>query len=65
MAVVELRDLCREEVEGEWDVARWACAQCIELGKFEIAKTEAGDNWNAVAGIGVAEKGLRKSFCQS
>jgi hypothetical protein len=63
--VVELRDLCREEVEGEWDVARRACAQCFELGKFEIARAEVGDNLNAVAGIGMAEKGLRKSFFQS
>jgi hypothetical protein len=63
--VVELRDLCREEVEGEWDVAQRACAQCFKLGKFEIARAEVGDNWNAVARIGMAEKGLRKSFCQS
>jgi hypothetical protein len=63
--VVELRDLCREEVEGEWDVARQACTQCFELGQFAIARAEAGDNWNAVAGIGVAGKVLRKSFYQS
>jgi hypothetical protein len=44
--------------------------QCFELGKFAITRAEAGDNWNAVAGIGmagigVAGKGLRKSFYQS
>jgi hypothetical protein len=63
--VVELRDLCREEVEGEWGVARRACAQCFELGKFAIARAEAGDSWNAVAGIGVAGMGLRRSFSQN
>jgi hypothetical protein len=57
-------------VEGEWDVARRACAQCFELGKFAIARAEAGDNWNAVAGIGVvgigvAGMGLRRSFSQN
>jgi hypothetical protein len=54
-----------EEVEGGWDVAQRACAQCFEPGKFEIVRVEVGDNWNAVAGIGVAGKGLRKSFCQN
>jgi hypothetical protein len=63
--VAELRDLCREEVEGEWDVARRACAQCFDLGKFAIARAEAGDNWKVVAGIEVAGKGLRKSFYQN
>jgi hypothetical protein len=63
--VVELRDLCREEVEGEWGVARQACAQCFELGKFAIARAEAGDNWKVVAGIGMARMGLRKSFSQN
>jgi hypothetical protein len=52
--MVELRGLCKEEVEGEWDVARRACAQYSELGKFAIARAEAGDNWKVVAGIGVA-----------
>jgi hypothetical protein len=68
--VAELRDLCREEVEGEWDVARRARTQCFELGKFAIARVEAGDNWKVVAGIEmagieVAGKGLRKSFYQN
>jgi hypothetical protein len=44
LAVAELRDLCKEEVEEEWDAARRACAQCFELGKFVIAKAEAGGN---------------------
>jgi hypothetical protein len=68
--MAELRDLCKEEVEGEWDVARRACAQCFELGKFAIARAEAGDNWKVVAGtemagIEVAGMGLRKSFSQN
>jgi hypothetical protein len=68
--VVELRGLCKEEVEGEWDVARWACTQYSELGKFVIARAEAGDNWKMVAGIemagiGVAGMGLRRSFSQN
>jgi hypothetical protein len=68
--VAELRDLCKEEVEGEWDVARRACAQCFELGKFAIARAMAGDNWKVVAGIEmagieVAGMGLRKSFSQN
>jgi hypothetical protein len=68
--VAELRDLCKEEVEGEWDVARRACAQCFELGKFAIARAEAGNNWEVVAGIEmagieVAGMGLRKSFSQN
>jgi hypothetical protein len=46
-------------------VARRACAQCSELGKFAIARAEAGDNWKVVAGIEVAGKGWRKSFSQS
>jgi hypothetical protein len=72
---VELRVLCREEVDREWDVARRACDQCFELGKFAIARAEAGDNWKVVAGIGmarievagieVAGMGLRKSFSQN
>jgi hypothetical protein len=66
----ELRDLCKEEVEGKWDVARRSCSQCSELGKFAIARAEAGDNWNVVAriemaGIEVAGMGLRKSFTQN
>jgi hypothetical protein len=68
--MAELRDLCKEEVEGEWDVARRACAQCFELGKFAIARAEAGNNWEVVAGIEmagieVAGMGLRKSFSQN
>jgi hypothetical protein len=68
--MAELRDLCKEEVEGEWDVARRACAQCSELGKFAIARAEAGDNLKVaagieMAGIGVAGMGLRKSFSQN
>jgi hypothetical protein len=68
--VAELRDLCKEEVEGEWVVARRAYAQCFELGKFAISRAEAGDNWKVVAGIGVAGigvagMGLRKSFYQN
>jgi hypothetical protein len=68
--VAELRDFCKEEVEGEWDVARRACAQCFELGKFAIARAMAGDNWKVVAGIEmagieVAGMGLRKSFSQN
>jgi hypothetical protein len=68
--VAELRDLCKEEVEGEWDVARRACAQCFELGKFAIARAMAGDNWKVVAGIEmagieVAGMGLQKSFSQN
>jgi hypothetical protein len=68
--MAELRDLCKEEVEEEWDVARRACVQCFELGKSVIAKAEAGGNWKVtagigVAGIGVAEMGLRKSFSQN
>jgi hypothetical protein len=63
-------DLCKEEVEGEWDVARRTCAQCSELGKFAIARAEVGDNWKVVAGIEmarieVAGMGLRKSFSQN
>jgi hypothetical protein len=65
LAVAELRDLCKEEVEGEWDVARRACAQCFELRKFVIARAEAGDNWKVKAGIGMAGMGLRKSFSQN
>jgi hypothetical protein len=70
LAVAELRDLCKEEVEGEWDVARRACAQCFELGKSVIAKAEAGGNWKVTAGIGMAGigvvgMGLRKSFSQN
>jgi hypothetical protein len=70
LAVAELRGLCKEEVEEPWDVARRACAQCSELGKFAIARAEAGDNWMVVAGIEVAGievagKGLRKSFSQN
>jgi hypothetical protein len=68
--MVELRGLCKEEVEGEWDVARRACAQYSELGKFAIAREKAGDNWKVVAGIemagiGVAGMGLRRSFSQN
>jgi hypothetical protein len=68
--MAELRDLCKEEVEGDWDVARRACAQCFELGKFAIARAEAGNNWEVVAGIEmagieVAGMGLRKSFSQN
>jgi hypothetical protein len=63
--MAELRGLCKEEVEGQWGVARRAYAQCSELGKFAIAKVEAGDNWKVVGGIGVAGKGLRKSFSKS
>jgi hypothetical protein len=68
--MAELRDLCKEEVEGAWDVARRACAQCFELGKFAIARAEAGNNWEVVAGIEmagieVAGMGLRKSFSQN
>jgi hypothetical protein len=33
---------------------RQACAQCFELGKFAIARAEAGDNWKVVAGIEMA-----------
>jgi hypothetical protein len=65
LAVAELRDLCKEEVEGEWDVARRACAQCFELGKFVIARAEAVGNWKVAAGIGVAGMGLRNSFSQN
>jgi hypothetical protein len=65
LAVAELRDLCREGVEEEWDVARQACAQCFKLGKSVIAKAEAGGNWEVMAGIGVAGMGLRKSFSQN
>jgi hypothetical protein len=36
-------------------VARWACAQYSELGKFVIATVEVGDKWKEVAGIEVAE----------
>jgi hypothetical protein len=68
--MVELKGLCKEEAEGEWDVARRASAQCSELGKFAIARAEAGDNWKVaagieMAGIGVAGMGLRKSFSQN
>jgi hypothetical protein len=63
--VAELRDLCKEEVEGEWDVARRPCAQCFELGKFAIAMAVAGDNWKVMAGIEVAGMVLRKSFSQN
>jgi hypothetical protein len=68
--VAELRSLCKEEVEEQWDVARRVCTQCSELGKFAIARAEAGDNWKVVAriemaGIEVAGKGLRKSFSQN
>jgi hypothetical protein len=52
--------LCKEEAEEQWGVARRACAQCSELGKFVIARVEVGDRWNVVAG-----KGWRKSFSQS
>jgi hypothetical protein len=62
---VELRDLCKEG-EGEgWDVARRACARYFELGKFVIAKAEAGGNWVVVVGIEVVGMGLRKSFSQN
>jgi hypothetical protein len=61
--MAELRGLCKEEVQ--WGVARRVCAQCFELGKFAIAKAEAGDNWKVVAGIEVARKGLRNSFSQN
>jgi hypothetical protein len=68
--VAELRGLCKEDVEEQWDVARWVYAQCSELGKFAIARAKAGDNWKVVAGIEmagieVAGKGLRKSFSQN
>jgi hypothetical protein len=68
--VGELKGLCKEEVEEQWDVARRVCAQCSELGKFEIARADAGDNWKVVAriemaGIEVAGMGLRKSFSQN
>jgi hypothetical protein len=63
--VAELRSLCKEDVEEQWDVARWVCAQCSELGKFAIARAKARDNWKVVAGIEVAGKGLRKSFSQN
>jgi hypothetical protein len=68
--MAELRGLCKEEVEGQWDVARRVCAQCSELGKFAISRAEAGDNWKVVVGIEVtgievAGKGLRKSFSQN
>jgi hypothetical protein len=63
--VAELRDLCKEGVEEEWDVARRACAQCFELGRSVIAKAEAGGNWKVTAGIEVARMGLRKSFSQN
>jgi hypothetical protein len=70
LAVAELRDLCKEEAEGEWGVARRVCAQCFELGKFAIARAVAGDNWKVVAGIvmariEVAGKGWRKRFSQN
>jgi hypothetical protein len=65
LTAVELRDLCKEGVEEGWDVVRRACAQCFELGKFVIAKAEAGGSWTAAAGIEVAGMGLRKSFSQS
>jgi hypothetical protein len=68
--VAELRDLCKEEVEREWDVAQRACAQCFELGRFVIGRAEAGGNWKVaagieMAGIGVAGIGLRKSFSKN
>jgi hypothetical protein len=68
--MVELRGLCKEEVGEQWGVARRVCAQCSELGKFAIARAEAGDNWKVVVGIEVAGievvgKGLRKSFSQN
>jgi hypothetical protein len=67
--MAELRGLCKEEVEEQWDVARRVCAQCSELGKF-ARRAEAGDNWKVMAGIEmvgieVAGKGLRKSFSQN
>jgi hypothetical protein len=62
--MVELRGPCKEEAEEQWVVARWACAQCSEHGKFVIARAEVGDKWNMVAGIEVAGKGWRKSFSQ-
>jgi hypothetical protein len=65
LAMAELRGLYKEEVEEQWGVARRACAQCSELGKFAIARAEAGGIWKVVAGIGVAGKGLRKNFSQS
>jgi hypothetical protein len=58
LAVAELRDLCKEEVEGEWDVARWACAQCFELGRFVIGRAEDGGNWKVAAGIEMAGIGV-------
>jgi hypothetical protein len=63
--MAEQRDLCKEEAEERWGVARQACAQCSELGKFVIARAEVGDKWKVVAGIEVAGKGWRKSFSQS
>jgi hypothetical protein len=63
--MAEMRGFCKEEVEEQWGIARWVCAQCSELGKFAIARAEAGDNWKVVAGIGAAGKGLRKNFSQS
>jgi hypothetical protein len=65
LGAAELRDLCKEGVEEEWDVARRACARCFELGKFVIAKAEAGGSWEATVSIEVAGMGLRKSFSQS
>jgi hypothetical protein len=58
LAAAELRDLCKEGVEEEWDVALRACAQCFELGKSVIAKAEAGGSWKATVGIEVAGMGL-------
>jgi hypothetical protein len=65
--MVELKGLCKEEVEGEWDVARRACAQCFELANFVIARAVAGIEMAGieVAGIEVAGMGLRKSFSQN
>jgi hypothetical protein len=57
--VVELRDLCREEVEGEWDVARRACAQCFELGNFRLPGRRLG-----ITGMQWLELGWLKRVCE-
>jgi hypothetical protein len=52
--MAELRGLCKEEAAEQWGVARQACAQCSELGRFVIARAKVGDKWKGFAGTVVA-----------